>query len=375
VAKVLVSNNSELLRHLSAPTFRGLGLEVTVAADGEEAIQKAKQTAPALAIVDAEMPGVSGYDLARMLKTEFSGCRVVLVMGHRINATQLRRVAECGCDEVLIAPMGADELYDVVAIQLGLSRRGSERFTVDLRLLGESGSAKVEGRVSNLSVDGARIALNEPIEEGSVLRLTIRLDQPSREEVIVNARVVWAQMRDGKCIAGASFEDIDEETQGALARLTEWEIVDDTEKTRVVLKGDITEATNFKSLLPAMVGRVDFDLSQIKYMNSLGVREWVTFLRSAAIRGYEFHACSVPFVLQAGTVNGMLGKGTVASFFAPYVCEDCDHQEDRLLQSAAILAAEGNEPPSFTCQECGGKMTLDELPDRYLAFLRGDVEE
>ena len=138
-----------------------------------------------------------------------------------------------------------------------------------------------------------------------------------------------------------------------------------------MLKGDFTEATSFDELLPSMVGRVDFDMAQVRYMNSLGVRAWCQFLKEAPIQGYEFHACSVPFVLQASMVEDVVGRGTVASFFAPYHCEACDHQEERLLQSATVLAA-GLEPPVFTCPKCSGQLTFDDLPERYFAFLHQD---
>jgi hypothetical protein len=125
-------------------------------------------------------------------------------------------------------------------------------------------------------------------------------------------------------------------------------VVKDGERTRVVLRGDFTEATRFDELLPAMVGRVVFDTAQVTYMNSLGVRAWCEFLRQARIQGYEFHACSVPFILQASMVRDVIGRGTVTSFFAPFHCIGCDHQEERLLQSAAILAS-NLEPPVFAC--------------------------
>ncbi|MEM9491034.1 MAG: hypothetical protein AAGC55_17930, partial [Myxococcota bacterium] len=103
--------------------------------------------------------------------------------------------------------------------------------------------------------------------------------------------------------------------------------------------------------------------------NSLGVREWVDFLRKANAQGYEFHTCSISFVLQASLVEGVLGRGTVTSFFAPYHCTECDQQEEKLLQSAAILAAD-YAPPTFCCTRCNATMVLDEIPERYLAFLR-----
>jgi anti-anti-sigma regulatory factor len=237
------------------------------------------------------------------------------------------------------------------------------------------GGRAIDGRVTNLSVDGARLVLPEPVAEGTWLRVTITPDDVDGAPVQIDARVIWAQPRDGETVVGAAFAAIGEEARGRLARLTQWEIIDETERKRVVLKGDITEATSLKDLQSAMVGRVDFDMSQVSYINSLGVREWVEFLRKASIHGYEFHACSIPFVLQASMVADVLGQGTISSFFAPYQCESCDHQEERLLQTAAVLASEGKLPPAFSCPSCGGSLALDDLPDRYLGFLEGKQAE
>jgi hypothetical protein len=71
-------------------------------------------------------------------------------------------------------------------------------------------------------------------------------------------------------------------------------------------------------------------------------------------------------------VEDVIGRGTVTSFFAPYHCPSCDHQEERLLQSAAILAA-GLEPPVFSCPTCSSQMTFDDIPERYFAFLDRDA--
>jgi len=60
VPLVLVSNNSELLRHLGAPSFRRLELEPKVASSGDEVWAMFDKLRPPLAILDAEMAGVSG---------------------------------------------------------------------------------------------------------------------------------------------------------------------------------------------------------------------------------------------------------------------------------------------------------------------------
>jgi anti-anti-sigma regulatory factor len=226
--------------------------------------------------------------------------------------------------------------------------------------------------VSNLSVDGVRLVVAEPLAEGQVIQLAISAEgEPPLE---IRGTAVWAQPREGKTVAGVAFEKLDERARGVLAKLTQWQVTKDGERIRVVLRGDFTEATRFDELLPQMVGRVVFDTAQVTYMNSLGVRAWCEFLRRARIQGYEFHACSVPFILQASMVRDVIGRGTVISFFAPFHCIGCDHQEERLLQSAAILAS-SLTPPVFKCPSCGGSLEFDDLPERYFAFLADEDDE
>ena len=360
--KVLVSNNGELLRHFAAAPFQRLELELTVANNPGEALTLFDRDEPALVVLDVEQ---AGFETAKAIKAKSRSTRVILVATKLLTGDQMRGVSACGCDELLIAPMTADELHDVVAIQLGESRPGSEPFTIVVEVAG----ATVESTVSNLSVDGVRLVVAEQVAEGQRIKLSIT---PAGEQpAAVSGTVVWAQPRDGKTVVGLAFEALDDRARAMLAKLTQWQVVKDGGRTRVVLRGDFTEATRFDELLPAMVGRVVFDTAQITYMNSLGVRAWCEFLRRARIQGYEFHACSVPFILQASVVRDVIGRGTVTSFFAPFHCVGCAHQEERLLQSAAILAS-SLQPPVFKCPGCGGALEFDDLPERYFAFLEDE---
>ena len=363
--KVLVSNNSELLRHFSAPPFARLGLELLVANTADEARAILKREEPQIVVLDADLP--ESLDLAHTIKHQTPATRVVLVAGKRLSGDQMREISACGCDELLIAPMTADELHDVIAIQLGEPRVGTEGFAISIKL----GERKVDATVSNLSIDGVRLVVAEPVAEGQAVEVTITPENDTA--IVIRGTAVWAQPRDGKTVVGIAFASLDDRARAMLAKLTQWQVVKDGERTRVVLRGDFTEATRFDELLPGMVGRVVFDTAQVTYMNSLGVRAWCEFLRQARIQGYEFHACSVPFILQASMVRDVIGRGTVTSFFAPFHCISCDHQEERLLQSAAILAA-NLEPPVFKCPSCGGALEFDDLPERYFAFLQDDAD-
>lgn len=362
--KVLVSNNSELLRHFTAAPFKRLDLQLLVARDADEARGIFKTQEPSLAVLDVEL---GGFEVAKAIKAQNPATRVILVAGKRLSGDQMREVSASGADELLIMPMTADELHDVVAIQLGEPRPGTEAYAIDV----DVGGRRVEATVSNLSVDGARLVVSEAVGEGQVMDLAVTPD--GEETHHIRGTVVWAQPRDGKTVVGLAFEKLDERALGVLAKLTQWQVVKDGERTRVVLRGDFTEATRFDELIPAMVGRIVFDMAQVTYMNSLGVRAWCEFLRQARIQGYEFHACSVPFILQASMVRDVVGRGTVTSFFAPFHCIGCDHQEERLLQSAAILAS-NFEPPVFKCPSCGGALEFDDLPERYFAFLEDEAD-
>jgi len=370
VAKVLVSNTSELLRHFTAAPFSRLGLELVVATTSAEALSLFAKEEPALVVIDVELEGGGGFDVTRQIKAKSPSTRVILVAGKQLSGDQMRAVSQSGCDELLIAPMTADELHDVVAIQLGEPRPGTESFAIVVEIAGK----KVDATVSNLSVDGVRVVVAGVVTEGQPIALTITPEASSNQAAIsLKGNVVWAQPRDGKTVVGVAFDKLDATAKAALGKLTQWQVVKDGERIRVVLRGDFTEATRFDELVPALVGRVVFDVAQVTYMNSLGVRAWCEFLRQARIQGYEFHACSVPFILQASMVKDVIGRGTVTSFFAPFHCIGCDHQEERLLQSAAILAA-SFEPPVFKCPSCGGALEFDDLPERYFAFLQDDAD-
>ncbi|MBA2544488.1 MAG: PilZ domain-containing protein [Deltaproteobacteria bacterium] len=363
--KVLVSNNPELLRHFTAPPFKRLGLELVVARSGDDAAAMFDREEPALVVLDVE----HGFETAKALKIKNPTTRLILVAGKLLTGDEMRLVSSSGCDELLISPMTADELYDVISIQLGEPRHGAESFAVAVELEGN----KLDATVSNLSVDGVRLMITQPVTEGQVLQLTI---SPEGEPAVtIKGSVVWAQPREGKTVAGVAFDKLGDQPRAALllAKLTQWQVIKNSDHSRVVLRGDFTEATRFDELLPAMVGRVVFDTAQVTYMNSLGVRAWCEFLRQARIQGYEFHACSVPFILQASMVRDVIGRGTVTSFFAPFHCIGCDHQEERLLQSAAILAS-NLEPPAFKCPSCGGALEFDDLPERYFAFLEDEAD-
>ena len=127
--------------------------------------------------------------------------------------------------------------------------------------------------------------------------------------------------------------------------------------------------------IAAVVGarEVTFDLAAVRYISSAGVRAWCELLARLPGTAKRFRHCSVAFASQAAMVPLVLGDGHVISLEAPYYCEPCGRDENRLLEIGAI-AHDGARllAPRLTCSACGGATDLDDLPDRYFAFLASD---
>ena len=146
---------------------------------------------------------------------------MILVAGKRLSGDQMREVQACGCDELLIAPMTADELHDVIAIQLGEPRPGTEAFQISISL----GGRKVDATVSNLSIDGVRAVVHEPVSEGQAVDVTVTPD--GEGPISIKGTAVWAQPRDSKTVIGVAFSTLDDAARGVLAKLTQWQVVKD----------------------------------------------------------------------------------------------------------------------------------------------------
>ena len=140
--------------------------------------------------------------------------------------------------------------------------------------------------------------------------------------------------------------------------------------TLVELSGTLNENTDLSPLVAQLSGMVVLHLAEIRRINSNGVREWVNFVRDVSrSTDLTLTHCSVAVVQQLNAIFNFRGQARVRSFFAPYRCETCHHEEDRLFQVATLLEEPQHDLPRAPCGRCGGALELDEVPERYLAFL------
>lgn len=150
-----------------------------------------------------------------------------------------------------------------------------------------------------------------------------------------------------------------------------WRIKERPGFTTVEFSGEIDENADFTELRRRLAGSVVFHLADVRRINSCGVREWVNFVRDIPnVTDLTFTHCSPAIVTQLNMIYNFRGKAKVRSFYAPYLCESCQREEEKLLDvQSQFPNGELDELPEFSCSNCSEPMEFDDLPERYLSFL------
>jgi two-component system nitrate/nitrite response regulator NarL len=110
-APILIVDDDRRSRTLISRVLRRAGYSTYEAATGEEALAAAKRERPGLVIVEALLPGVSGYEVCRELKDEFGETMpVVFVSRNRTEPGDRVAGLLLGGDDYLVKPLDPDEL-------------------------------------------------------------------------------------------------------------------------------------------------------------------------------------------------------------------------------------------------------------------------
>ena len=125
MAKVLVVDDTEIVRAAVAQVVRRMGHTAMTAATGEDALETATRTPPDLALLDLRMPGMDGAALYQALRSRLGArCPPVVIVSASPPDEVARRVGTVGLLAGLVRkPFALDEL--VRAIGDALAAAGS----------------------------------------------------------------------------------------------------------------------------------------------------------------------------------------------------------------------------------------------------------
>lgn len=104
--KILVIDDVESLRKTVEKLLSKNGFSVLSAANGSDGLLLAEEARPDLILTDADMPGIDGHSLCRILKKKAStrGIPVILMSGEMIEEKDVVSGLEGGADDYVIKP-------------------------------------------------------------------------------------------------------------------------------------------------------------------------------------------------------------------------------------------------------------------------------
>jgi len=121
--QVVVADDDDDIRDLVELKLTQSGYEVRTTTNGVEALEDIRRDPPQLAVLDVMMPGLSGIDVLREIRSDESlkDVRVVLLTA-RSRDTDVDMGFSTGADDYLIKPFSPRELVHRVAALLARSQ-------------------------------------------------------------------------------------------------------------------------------------------------------------------------------------------------------------------------------------------------------------
>ena len=116
---VLVAEDDPDIRALVVLKLEQAGFDVRAYGDGLSALAAAQGNPPDVAVLDVEMPGMSGTDVCRMLRTndDTRDMAIILLTG-LVRETDIMRGLAAGADDYVLKPFSPRDLIDRVKVML-----------------------------------------------------------------------------------------------------------------------------------------------------------------------------------------------------------------------------------------------------------------
>jgi PAS domain S-box-containing protein len=122
---ILVVDDNADSRKLLEALLRDVGFSVRSVGDGRQALEAWRREAPDLVFMDVDMPVMDGMAATQAIRAEERAARrprtpIVAVSASAFEHEQAS-VLEAGCDAFLAKPFHEDELFELLAVRLGVS--------------------------------------------------------------------------------------------------------------------------------------------------------------------------------------------------------------------------------------------------------------
>ena len=113
--KILVVEDNELSREMLSRRLKRKGFSVIAAEDGEQGYARARSESPDVILMDISLPGINGWEVIEMLKSEPDARDIPLIVltAHAL-VTDRARADEVGCDAYFSKPVDFERLLEAI---------------------------------------------------------------------------------------------------------------------------------------------------------------------------------------------------------------------------------------------------------------------
>ena len=127
-SKILIADDNQQNCELLEAYLSAEGLEIKMAFDGQETLDRVADWQPDLLLLDIMMPKLSGYEVCQQLKQDQSTRGIPVLMVTALNEMgDIEKAVTAGCDDFLSKPVNRLELTTRVKSLLRVRHLTNER--------------------------------------------------------------------------------------------------------------------------------------------------------------------------------------------------------------------------------------------------------
>lgn len=126
--KLLVADDSITIQKVIGIIFSEDEYSLTIVDNGRAAVDKAREINPDILLIDALMPGISGYEATEMIRaTPALSTTPILILTGSFEAFDEKKAKECGADDFISKPFESQQIINKVKelLEIGRSRCNS----------------------------------------------------------------------------------------------------------------------------------------------------------------------------------------------------------------------------------------------------------
>lgn len=194
--KILVVEDEPSLIFTLRDTLESEGYQVIVSEDGEQAVELVKEHKPDLMILDIMLPGKSGYDICKEVRTLKFSFPIIMLTAKDQEIDKVKGL-NLGADDYITKPFGVKELLARIQARLRRASSYSSSSDVDILKLGnvkidllESEVVFPEGKVNELTAREVELIRYLLTANGEPVSRDELLEKVWRYEYSTNTRTV-----------------------------------------------------------------------------------------------------------------------------------------------------------------------------------------